>query len=67
MSHQRYKYIVATGTDGSGTTTALSDIRLVGLAYPREYGNFPGLGWTVGAGANEDEIAGKSRFWRLFH
>jgi methyl-accepting chemotaxis protein len=31
------------------------DTKLVGLAYPTGYGNFPGLGWTVGAGMDRSE------------
>jgi methyl-accepting chemotaxis protein len=32
------------------------DTKLVGFAYPAGYGNFPGLGWSVGAGADRAEI-----------
>jgi methyl-accepting chemotaxis protein len=31
------------------------DNKLVGFAYPKGYGNFPGLGWTVGAGMDRSE------------
>jgi methyl-accepting chemotaxis protein len=31
------------------------DTKLVGFAYPKGYGNFPGLGWTVGAGMDRSE------------
>jgi methyl-accepting chemotaxis protein len=31
------------------------DTKLVGFAYPTGYGNFPGLGWTVGAGMDRSE------------
>jgi hypothetical protein len=32
------------------------DSKLVGFAYPSSCGNFPGLGWTVAAGADQSEL-----------
>ncbi len=34
------------------------DHKLVGLAYPQGFGNFPGIGWQFGAGADLDEVSG---------
>jgi hypothetical protein len=34
------------------------DTKFVGFAYPRGYGNFSGLGWTVGAGVDQSEVLG---------
>lgn len=45
--------------------TRKTDIKFVGFAYPREYGNFPGLGWTVGAGVDESEIVARHPLWRM--
>ena len=45
--------------------TGKTDIKLVGFAYPQGYGNFPGLGWTVGAGADEAEIVGGHPLFRM--
>jgi hypothetical protein len=42
------------------------ETRLVGLAYSGGYRNFPGLGWTVGAGANESEILVVPLWMRFF-
>lgn len=43
------------------------DTKLVGLAYPEGYGNFPGFGWSVGASADRTEIAPqRSLMERLF-
>lgn len=36
--------------------TGKMDDKFVGFAYPTGYGNFPGLGWTVGAGADRYEL-----------
>jgi len=38
--------------------TGKLDDKIVGLAYPGGYANFPGLGWVVGAGADRSEISG---------
>jgi methyl-accepting chemotaxis protein len=40
------------------------DTRIEGFAYPGGWGNFPGLGWTVGAGSHEKEILAGNPFWR---
>lgn len=32
------------------------DAKIVGIAYPGSYGNYPGLGWVFGAGADSGEI-----------
>lgn len=32
--------------------------KLAGLAYPKGFGNFPGLGWQFGAAADLDEVTG---------
>lgn len=40
------------------------DTKLAGFAYPKGYGNFPGLGWTVAAVADETELAREQVFWR---
>lgn len=42
-----------------------SDTKFVGLAYPKGYGNFPNLGWTVGVGADEVEIVGGNPLLRM--
>ena len=42
------------------------ETRLVGLAYSSGHRNFPGLGWTVGAGANESDIVVEPLWMRLF-
>lgn len=34
------------------------DSKIVGLAYPKGFGNFPGLGWQFGAGADMSEVIG---------
>jgi methyl-accepting chemotaxis protein len=44
--------------------TRWSETKFVGLAYPQGYGQFPGLGWTVGAGASRDELVETSPFWK---
>lgn len=69
VSYKRYKYrMTGTATVGSDTITVIdkSSIGLIGFAYPRGYGNFQGLGWTVAAGVDEVEIVGGNWFWRLF-
>jgi methyl-accepting chemotaxis protein len=38
--------------------TGRLDYKAVGLAYPKGLGNFPGLGWIVGAGADASETGG---------
>lgn len=43
--------------------TRRMDNKFAGFAYPREYGNFPGLGWTVCAAADETEMAEGHVFW----
>lgn len=43
--------------------TGRTDTKLAGLAYPKGYGNFPGQGWTIGAGADETEMAAFHPFW----
>jgi len=43
--------------------TERTNTKFAGFAYPKEYGNFRGLGWTVGAGADEHEICEKRSFW----
>jgi len=57
LPNQRY--------DFKNIGTGRVDTKLVGLAYPKGYGNFPGLGWTVGTGADESEIVGGHPLWRL--
>ncbi len=34
------------------------DHKLVGLAYPKGFGSFTGIGWKFGAGADMDEVLG---------
>jgi methyl-accepting chemotaxis protein len=34
------------------------DRKIVALAYPKGFGNFPGLGWQFGAGADMSEVVG---------
>jgi hypothetical protein len=46
--------------------TGLMDTKLVGFAYLKAYGNFPGLDWTVGAGADRSETAGGQSVWNMF-
>ncbi|MFZ5867665.1 MAG: cache domain-containing protein [Thermodesulfobacteriota bacterium] len=46
--------------------TGSMDTKLAGLAYPKAYENFSGLGWTVGAGANEAEIIWLHPLVRMF-
>lgn len=46
--------------------TGTKSMRLVGLAYPKGYGNFPGLGWVVSAGATEDDLIGAPWWMQLF-
>jgi|GEM_PF-3373839 len=53
--HTRYEY--------TNPATDKADTRLVGLAYPKGYGNFPGLGWTVGAGADKDDLLSSGPPW----
>ncbi|AFM27440.1 methyl-accepting chemotaxis protein [Desulfomonile tiedjei] len=36
--------------------TGKLDDKFVGVAYPGAYGNFPGLGWIIGAGADKSEL-----------
>ncbi len=45
--------------------TGKTDTKLVGFADPRKYGNFPGLGWRVAAGANKSEVVAGHPFWKL--
>jgi hypothetical protein len=42
--------------------TGWSETKFAAFAYPRGYGQFPGLGWTVAAGASRDELV-ESSFW----
>lgn len=44
--------------------TGGTDNKVTGLAYLNGYGNFRGLAWTVGAGADESEISEDPSFWR---
>jgi methyl-accepting chemotaxis protein len=50
VPHFRYTF--------ANARTGKPDTKFVGFAYPAGYGNFPGLGWTVGAAADEWEIVG---------
>jgi methyl-accepting chemotaxis protein len=36
--------------------TGKLDDKLVGIAYPGAFGNFPGLGWVVASGADKSEL-----------
>jgi methyl-accepting chemotaxis protein len=38
--------------------TGKLDSKVVGLNYPGKMGNFPGMGWIVGAGADQKELMG---------
>ncbi|MBM4326477.1 MAG: HAMP domain-containing protein [Deltaproteobacteria bacterium] len=38
--------------------TGKLDHKIVGIVYPKGFGNFPGLGWVVGAGADKPELMG---------
>jgi len=44
--------------------TGRLDNKLAGFAYPTGCGNFPGLGWTVGAVGDEAELVGGQTLWR---
>lgn len=46
--------------------TEKMDTKISGFAYPQGYGNFPGLGWVVGAGADRSEIGEPPLLMRLF-
>lgn len=37
-------------------TTGKPDEKIVGFAYPKAFGAFPGLNWVVGAGADRGEV-----------
>jgi methyl-accepting chemotaxis protein len=61
-SYTRYNYKTfgsVTDKSGTGAEFETSDTKLIGLAYPTGYGNFPGLGWAVGATVDESELAGE--------
>jgi hypothetical protein len=40
--------------------------KMVGLAYLKGYGNFPGLGWTVAAGGDRFDLVPIPSWWQLF-
>jgi len=42
------------------------DTKLVGFAYPTGYGNFPGLGWTVGAGMDRSETMADASILKIW-
>lgn len=44
--------------------TGRTATKFVGFAYPKGYQNFPGLGWTIGAGTDESEVVGGHPLWR---
>ena len=52
--------------DFENVMTHRVDHKLVGFAYPEGYGNFPGLGWTVGAAADESELVKLPSWTELF-
>ena len=56
LAHKRYKF--------KNVRTHRLDTKVCGFAYPKKYGNFPGLGWTVVAVANESELVAEQVFWR---
>lgn len=61
------KRVSNTRYDFRNVKTGYVDTKLVGFAYPQGYRNFPGLGWTVGASADEHEMVGsRVPWWRLF-
>jgi hypothetical protein len=43
--------------------TGWAETKFVAFVYPGGYGNFPGLGWTVAAGASRVELAGRESLW----
>jgi hypothetical protein len=49
-----------------GPITGSKSMMLEGLAYPKGYGNFAGLGWVVGASVSEDELIGAPWWMQLF-
>lgn len=38
--------------------TGKLDTKIAGIVYPKGFGNFPGLGWAVGAAADRPELMG---------
>jgi methyl-accepting chemotaxis protein len=68
-SHNAYDFrFTVTASNKAGTRIGGTDItgtRLVGFAYPKGHGNFPGLGWIVGINADPTELAEPS-LWRRF-
>jgi methyl-accepting chemotaxis protein len=46
--------------------TRRADTKLVAMAYPQGYGNFPGLGWTIGAGADRAELGPNQSLLKIF-
>lgn len=46
--------------------TGRAEAGLAGLAYPKEYGNFPGLGWIVGANVSGQDLMGLPWWMQLF-
>lgn len=46
--------------------TGKTGTKMVGLAFSRGYGNFPGLGWSVGAGADKFDLVPIPSWWQLF-
>ena len=57
LTHVSYEF----QSPGMATKTT----RLVGLAYPKGFGNLPDLGWAVGATAPQSEIVGGHPLWNL--
>jgi Cache domain len=46
--------------------TRRADTKLVAMAYPQGYGNFAGLGWTVGVGADRAELGPNQSLLKIF-
>ena len=57
LAHAKYEY--------KNPMTGGTQTKFVGLVYPKGYGNFPDLGWAVGATADTAEIVGGHPLWDL--
>ncbi|MDQ7785537.1 MAG: cache domain-containing protein [Desulfomonilaceae bacterium] len=53
----------STRYDFKNVRSGKVNTKVVGFAYPTGYQNFPGLGWTVAAGADETEFIGGHSLW----
>jgi methyl-accepting chemotaxis protein len=60
------KKLPSTSYEFRNPMTGAMDTKVAGFAYPKGYGNFPGLGWTVGAGVDRSETAGGQSAWNMF-